>query len=131
MKNFSPSEFNNLAEMDQDFICFLDEVRTRAGMPFYLTSDYRSSATNTAAGGHPASLHIKGMAVDFVTRASRARQAQDYYREIWKIAKAVMETPTTRAIQLEIVKGPTDWHLHLGLYPKDAPNESKIVVTTD
>jgi len=131
MKNFLPREFNHLAEMDLEFLGFLDEVRTNAALPFYLTSDYRSPATNAAAGGHPASLHLKGMAVDFVTPSCRARQAQGYYAEIWRIAKAIMDTPTTRAVQFEIVKGPTDWHLHLGLYPQDAPNESKIVVTTD
>ena len=131
MKNFLPREFNHLAEMDLEFLGFLDEVRTNAALPFYLTSDYRSPEINTAIGGHPASLHIKGMAVDFVTPSCRARQAQGYYAEIWRIAKAIMSTPATRAVQFEIVKGPTDWHLHLGLYPKDAPNESKIVVTTD
>lgn len=136
LRNFSEGEFNNFAKMDQEFLKFLDDVRTLAGMPFYLTSDYRSPQRNAEIGGHVASLHPKGMAVDFVTQSCRSRLAQDYYADIYKIMWAIVKVTDAqpshnRAVQFEIVKGPNDWHLHLGLHPKGAPKESKVVVALD
>ena len=136
MRNFLPSEFNDLDSMDPVFLTFLDEVRTLAGMAFYLTSDYRTPEVNAEIGGSQYSLHPKGMAVDFVTKSCRNRDSQAYYADIFKIVWATVTatntgTPHNRAIQFEIVKGPNDWHLHLGLYPKGAKNDSKIIVALD
>jgi hypothetical protein len=136
MRYFKPEEFNHLKKMDQTFLRFLDDVRSLSGVPFYLTSDYRSLETNREIGGHPSSLHLRGMAVDFVTPGCRNRDAQRYYEELWMIQWAVNKVidagdSCRRNVQLEIVKGPNDWHLHLGLYPRGDIRKSKVVVALD
>ena len=78
MKWFNYSEFDSPDEpgsgnnMDQDFLEMLDEARSRAGVPFVITSGFRSEAHNEAVGV-PGSSHLKGCAADIVAYTSRDR----------------------------------------------------------
>jgi hypothetical protein len=140
LAHFKRSEFGCPDDMDLEFLVFLDTVRLKAGVPFYLTSDGRNPDKNRLVGGSKYSLHIydrsqnlKACAVDWGTPGSRKRDAQTYYAELWKIARAtvLVAEHEERFVQLEIVKGKTDWRLHLGLYREGFPGPSKLIVTTE
>ena len=137
LSHFREEEFNYPDEMDQTFLYFLDAVRIRADMPFYLTSDGRTVKTNDAVRGSKNSLHVftevfRASAVDFVTDGCKARNAQVYYSELWRITESVVLVKSTlaRKVQLELVKGPNDWHVHLGLYPDGWKGPDKIILAT-
>ena len=118
-----PKLYDHIEEMHEGFLYWLDEVRHQAGVPFIITSGWR-----TGSGLHPL-----GRAVDFATPGSRTRLDQDYYIELAKIAKAVYTTPTPNELetQFELVKGPNDWHVHIGLYELGWPGPSKLVLALD
>lgn len=44
----------------------MEAVRKILGHPIHINSCYRSSAINKLVGGKPTSMHLQGMAVDFV-----------------------------------------------------------------
>ena len=78
LKHFSPSEFTMIGEvvfdkMHPDFLALLDECRGRAGIPFKITSSYRSPEHNARVGGSPTSMHLKGRAVDIACTSGRMR----------------------------------------------------------
>ena len=50
--------------MDQDFLDLLDKARERAGVPFRITSGYRSKQHNKDVGGVKNSSHRYGLAAD-------------------------------------------------------------------
>jgi len=138
LKHFEDHEFRKKDKMDTEFLAFLDEVRGEAGLGFYLTSDARDAETNKQAGGVSTSLHVydntkKASAVDFVTKNSRNRNTQGYYEDLWKITAAVIKVANhhKQRVQLELVKGKEDWHIHLGLYPSTWLGTSKIILAKD
>jgi zinc D-Ala-D-Ala carboxypeptidase len=51
----------------------LDEARELAGVPFRITSGYRSPSANAAVGGVGNSAHGRGLAVDIACAGSRDR----------------------------------------------------------
>jgi len=51
-------------KMNLDFLHKLDEARELAGVPFIITSGYRTPQHNLDVGGRVGSSHIKGLAVD-------------------------------------------------------------------
>lgn len=53
-------------KMNAEFLRKLDECRHLSGTPFVITSAFRSSEKNKLVGGAPASLHLKGRAVDIM-----------------------------------------------------------------
>ena len=57
-----------------DFLHKLDEARELAGVPFKITSGYRSPQHNLDVGGRIGSSHIKGLAVDIACVNSHQRQ---------------------------------------------------------
>ncbi len=79
LKHFKPSEFTEdtkpaFDKMHPDFLLKLDTCRDLCGVPFSITSSYRSPEKNRRVGGSPGSMHLKGRAVDItcpdgVTRA--------------------------------------------------------------
>ena len=142
MRYFKDSEFNHLDKMDPQFLEFLDDVREEAGVPFILTSDGREAEYNRTIGGSERSLHVydhgrMASAVDFTTPNGRARNKVGWREDLWKITRAVvlvaiqMEAATGRTVQLELVQGPTDWHVHLGLQPEGSTIKSKLILMID
>jgi len=61
-------------KMNLDFLHKLDEARELAGVPFKITSGYRSPQHNLDVGGRVGSSHIKGIAVDIACVNSHQRQ---------------------------------------------------------
>jgi len=51
-------------KMNLEFLHKLDEARELAGVPFIITSGYRTPQHNLDVGGRVGSSHIKGLAVD-------------------------------------------------------------------
>jgi len=80
MRHFTPKEFtcdglNVFGEMDPELLQMLDNAREMAGVPFKITSSYRTLSYNAKIGGSIRSAHLKGMAVDIAAPNSEARYA--------------------------------------------------------
>lgn len=80
MKHFTAMEFtcdgmNVFTEMDPKLLEMLDEAREIAGVPFRITSSYRTLTHNAKVGGSIHSAHLKGLAVDIATPESPERYA--------------------------------------------------------
>jgi hypothetical protein len=121
---FTAMEFRHPELMDGDFCHFLESVRSRYGAPLVLTSDARTPAENAAASGSaPTSLHLIGRAVDLRWISDRAAR--------WAFMVAVVETARALGVfpELELVNGPTDQHIHLGLFV--APHAAALEVRAD
>jgi len=77
--DFNSSEFDDKglpgsgSKMDMNFINMLQQARNNAGIPFKITSGYRSPASNAKAGGVSESAHLKGMAADIAVTDGRQR----------------------------------------------------------
>jgi hypothetical protein len=155
---FSPDEFKHPEKMDVELLQLLDFTREDAGTPFYITSDYRDPEHNERIGGSPYSLHIQGNAVDFVTNGCRARDKRLYQKELYQIVYALMRNVERmlvrdlemragvggaqdarvesmyrddRKLQLELVQGEDDWHVHLGLYPRGDIHPPRLILALD
>jgi uncharacterized protein YcbK (DUF882 family) len=61
------------ANMDNSFLSMLDDARGIAGIPFKITSGFRTEGHNEKVGGVKNSSHIKGKAVDIAVSSSRER----------------------------------------------------------
>lgn len=79
-KYFSAEEFDSPdapgsgAQMEPAFISRLDAARAMAGVPFVITSGYRTQAHNREVGGVPDSAHIRGRAADISVQDLRPEQ---------------------------------------------------------
>jgi len=62
-----------VAGLDRGFVSMLDYARQLAGVPFVITSGYRSPEHNAEIGGVPDSAHTKGLAVDIRVHNSSCR----------------------------------------------------------
>lgn len=69
----SPDKPGSGANMDADFLQMLDDARERAGVPFTITSGYRTVKRNNAVGGVSNSSHLRGYAADIACTESRNR----------------------------------------------------------
>mgnify|MGYP001329835874 FL=1 len=67
--------------MNPAFLQLLDKCRELAGVPFVITSSYRSPSKNRRVGGSVGSMHLYGRAVDIECPDGATR---------WKIVKAAM-----------------------------------------
>lgn len=78
-KYFTEAEFQrcnppcSIEDMDQDFLDWLDDVREEAGIPFVLTSAYRSSAYDQSKGRTGNGAHPYRVAVDVRCNTSANR----------------------------------------------------------
>lgn len=86
LKYFSPSEFVMdgqpvFHKMNPAFLQLLDKCRELAGVPFVITSSYRSPSHNRRVGGSVGSMHLYGCAVDIECPDGATR---------WKISFAAM-----------------------------------------
>ena len=93
-KYFAWSEFDSPDQpgsgekhMNLAFVSKLDEIRADAGIPFVITSGYRTPAHNAKVGGVADSSHMKGVAVDISAPTDGIRR---------KIAAAAIKHGVTR-----------------------------------
>jgi uncharacterized protein YcbK (DUF882 family) len=92
-ENFTSNEFDSPDApgsgelMDMAFIELLQAARTEAGIPFNISSGYRTHMHNQFCGGVPTSAHCKGMAADVIAADSRTR---------FKIISAALQVGITR-----------------------------------
>jgi len=119
---FKLAEFRHPELMNVDFVLWLNKVRFEYGYPMVLTSDGRTPAENAAASGSvPTSRHLVGEAIDM--------EFPPTANHLWLLVEAVMKTMEARPIELEIVHGPSDHHVHIAwLEPGRA---SSLTVSTD
>lgn len=59
--------------MDKDFLLALDAARELAGVPFIITSGYRTANHNAKVGGVEGSSHTKGLAADIACTTDKNR----------------------------------------------------------
>ena len=59
-----PSHKGSGVNMDSNFLAKLEEAREIAGIPFKITSGYRTKSHNEEVGGVPNSSHLIGVAAD-------------------------------------------------------------------
>ena len=69
----SPDEAGSGSKMNKAFLEKLDYARHNAGVPFVITSGYRTEARNKLVGGRVGSSHLKGLAADISYNGSRER----------------------------------------------------------
>jgi hypothetical protein len=123
LRHFALSEFRHPELVDDAAAVFLDDVRDLYGGPLIVTSDARTPEENTAAPGHsPTSLHLVGRAFDLRWLADP--------EALWRFVDAVYVTAGERSVELELVHGPRDQHLHVGLYPNGA-HRSRLLIRAD
>lgn len=122
LRHFLTVEFDHPEEMLPRFLNLLDVVRDIAGIPFRVTSDFRSPEENRVVGGSTASLHMRGQAVDFVVWPWNGKN-------LWKVAKAValVEAAYGATFELEIAESPSNRHIHLGLQKNKEAGELILV----
>lgn len=79
MKYFTLDEFdcpslpNSGKNMDTNFLTKLEEAREIAGVPFKITSGYRTKEHNEAVGGVANSSHLIGVAADIAVSSGSER----------------------------------------------------------
>jgi uncharacterized protein YcbK (DUF882 family) len=59
--------------MDEQFLQMLDDAREFAGVPFKITSGFRTPEHSHAIGSNDKSSHCKGLAADIACGGSRER----------------------------------------------------------
>jgi hypothetical protein len=125
LPNFKLSEFRHSELVEQDAADFLQEVRTQYGAPLVVTSDARTTAENTAAGGSPTSWHVRGRAFDLRWPADD--------KLAWRLVDAVFAVAETCdrgiSIELELVYSARDKHVHLAVKNDGTP--SRLIVAAD
>lgn len=70
-KRASPS--CSICDMSSDFLHVLDRCRETAGIPFVVTSAYRSPSYEKSKGRSGSGAHTRGLAVDVRCRDNRER----------------------------------------------------------
>ena len=69
----SPDQPGSGDKMSPEFLEMLDKAREIAGVPFIITSGYRTETHNALVGGVDSSAHTRGFAADIACRDSKSR----------------------------------------------------------
>ncbi len=122
LRYFQPAEFKHYDRCDPTALAFLDDVRERCGFPLIVTDDARLP-TDAPPGSSPSSLHYLGRAFDL--RWPKDRE------QVWRFVAAVVKQQEVSGlgVELELVNGPTDRHLHIGVFADARP--SRCIVAAD
>lgn len=123
LRYFHPSEFKRPDLVDEQAALFLDEVRHRFGFPLRITSDARIRGTPQPGGAAENSLHYAGRAFDLQWIAPSHR--------LWHLVEVLMEIAAEWqvCVELELVNGLHDAHVHFGLQPPGIASE--LIVAAD
>lgn len=123
LRHFKPSEFKYFERCDPAALAFLDDVRERCGFPLIVTDDWRDARATLPSGASPTSLHFAGRAFDL-------RWPSDA-EKVWRFVAAVVKQQEVSGlgVELELVNGPSDRHLHVGVYANARP--SRCIVAAD
>lgn len=105
--------------MNTDFLIKLDTCRHLSGVPFRVTSSYRSPEKNKSVGGSSQSMHLKGRAVDIICTDGPTR---------YKIVQAAISLGLTvgimeRGIHLDDRETPTLFHYYARTKEASSLNE--------
>lgn len=118
---FKWEEFRHPNLCNYQFLLFLDQVRQLYGKPLVLTDDARTP-DERPSGYSPTSLHYKGRAADLRYPATAA--------DVFLLVTAAIRVANGRPLEIELVKGSGDRHVHLGLFD-DSTHASTLVVAAD
>jgi len=90
-KHFTRDAFRHPDKMGYEFVMWLNEVRTRAGVPMSIVSDYRDPVRNKKVGGAADSAHtdVPCEAVDIRKKPTPGDPNWNHGR--WRIMRAAME----------------------------------------
>jgi len=91
--------------VDYSFAVYLDNVRDDYGFPIVLTSDGRTPAENTAAGGVPDSRHLFGQAADV--------EFPPTANHLLMLVEACIKRQVAFPLELEIDSRPESPHVHI------------------
>jgi hypothetical protein len=82
IRHFKPIEFKNPEKMGYEFMLWLERLRVIAGVPFVITSSYRSPEYNRSVGGASDSAHtdVPCNAVDIGMRSRKDDPNWNYTR---------------------------------------------------
>lgn len=128
LRHFTAAEFHHPDLVDNQAAVFLDQLREAYGAPLTLTSDARTPVENAAArGSSPTSLHLLGRAFDLRWPGNEA-QAWAFLRAFF-LALGWKPPEAEKSVELELVHGPTDKHIHFGIFPDARP--SRLIVAAE
>lgn len=89
----SPDEIGSGKNMDSNFLAMLDDARAIAGIPFTITSGYRTISHNAYVGGVQAGVNSKGSSHLFGYAADIAAPTS---RQKYVIIKSLLQAGFTR-----------------------------------
>lgn len=121
LRHFAFAEFRHPELVDRGAALALDEIRETYGSPLVLTSDARTLAENAAAGGSLTSWHLQGRAFDL-----RMPETPEL---LWRLVLAVVYEVGAASVELELVSGPNDRHVHIA-FPNDG-RASRLLLALD
>ena len=91
-KEFACGDGCGFAACDIELVSILEKVRAHFHMPVTITSGCRCESHNKNIGGKPKSLHLRGMAADFMVKGFRPEEVQEWllseYPEKYGIGRA-------------------------------------------
>lgn len=123
LKWFKADKLRHPELCDYPFFVFLDSVREEYGFPLVLTNDARTPVENAALearGAAPNSRHLAGQAVDIAFPATA--------NHLWQLVAAIVKCQRAIPVELEIVHGPTDRHVHLAWLPQGRASSLEVAL---
>lgn len=121
---FEWGEFRHPELLDFAFVQWLDHVRAEYAFPIVVTSDARSAPENMAlekSGAAPNSRHMAGQAVDIVFPPTK--------NHLWLLVAAVLKCTQAAPIELELVHGPSDSHVHIAWLQAGRASSLELALT--